>query len=348
MKQLNYIWTIALSVFALASCSSNDDATSIVDSKNGKEIKLGYAVNGMTRSTYSLDTKLSSGAYVYAWIFDTGHEHGATGGTESALYGATTYQHITGNVLTPLNTTGSTIFRTYPLNQHTINIYALHGNFRELITQDMAYPTSTMTYSVKTDQTTEANYAASDLMFGTRLNAYTTEDTVALSFKHLLSKIIIVPKVDASADFTIKKIKVMNTIPTANLTLNQTSRSTAPTIVASGNRANISIATDASTYTGTDVEDECIIIPQTLPATVLNSSGVAVATPFIRVTLDNETEYTYSLPSSMTFEAGKSYRFTVQLKESDISVGYTVDDWAAGNWDTSHPNGQEIFADQDE
>jgi hypothetical protein len=50
----------------------------------------------------------------------------------------------------------------------------------------------------------------------------------------------------------------------------------------------------------------------------------------------------------MTFEAGKSYRFTVQLKESDISVGYTVDDWAAGNWDTSHPNGQEIFADQDE
>jgi len=339
MKQLNYIWTMALGIFALASCSSNDDATtSTIDSKNGKEIKLGYAVNDMTRSTYNLDTKLTSGAYVYAWIYDTGHASGATGGTESALYGTTTYQHITGNILTPLNTTGSTIFRTYPMNQHTINIYAVHGNFSGILSQDMPYPTSAITYSVKTDQTTEANYAASDLMYGKRMEAYATEDTVALTFKHLLSKIIVVPKVDASADFSIAGIKIMNTIPTATLTFNTTNRTIAPTVVVNGSAKDISISCDASTYTGADVDNEGIIIPQT----------VAAGTDFIKVVLNNKMTYTYTLPSSMTFEAGKSYRFTVQLKESDISVGYTVDDWAAGNWDTSHPNGQEIFADQDE
>jgi hypothetical protein len=338
MKVFNYILTMALGIFALASCSSNDDATSTVDSKNGKEIKLGYAVNGMTRSTYNLDTKLTGGAYVYAWIYDTGNVSGSSGGTESALYGATTYQHITGNILTPLNTTGSTIFRTYPMNQHTINIYAVHGNFSGILSQDMDYPTSALTYSVLTDQTTESSYAASDLMYGKRLDAYATEDTVALTFKHLLSKIIVVPKVDASAGFTIKKVVIMNTIPTATLTFNTTNRTIAPTVVVNGSAKDISISCDASTYTGADIDNEGIIIPQT----------VASGTKFLKVTLSNGTTYIYTLPSSMTFEAGKSYRFTVQLKESDISVGYTVDNWAAGNWDTSHPNGQEIFADQDE
>jgi hypothetical protein len=224
------------------------------------------------------------------------------------------------------------------MNQHTINIYAVHGNFSGILSQDMPYQTSAITYSVKTDQTTEANYAASDLMYGKRMEAYATEDTVALTFKDLLSKIIVVPKVDASADFSIAGIRIMNTIPTATLTFNTSNRSTAPTVAATGSAKDINISCDASTYTGADVDNEGIIIPQT----------VAANTQFIRVTLDNDMTYTYTLPFPMTFEAGKSYRFTIQLKESDISVGYTVDDWAAGNWDTSHPNGQEIFADQDE
>jgi hypothetical protein len=64
--------------------------------------------------------------------------------------------------------------------------------------------------------------------------------------------------------------------------------------------------------------------------------------------LTNGTYYTYKTSSAITFEAGKSYRFVLNLHESPIITGYRVDDWAAGNWDTSHPNGQEIFADQDE
>lgn len=343
MKKLEYIFSAMLGVLVMTGCSSNDDVANGGNEGNkGKEIILGYTIDGnqsVTRSTYNLDTKMGRGDKVYSWIFDSGKEYGNTAvTTEKALYGATTYVHIRDGELSPLNITGSTVFREYPLNNHTVNIYAVHGNMDGLVSQDMAYPSSAMTYSVKTDQTTIDNYSVSDLMYADTANVNNATDTVKLRFSHLLSKISVVPKLEANQNVTISRIDILNTMPSATLTFNNTNRANNPSVVATGSTGTITMAGEASYVGSADVENEAILIPQT----------IASGTSFIKIVLTNGTYYTYKTSSAITFEAGKSYRFVLTLHESPILTGYTVDDWAAGNWDTSHPNGQEIFADQDE
>ena len=341
MKKIIYVLLAVLNLIGLVSCSSNDDVTNReIEGNRGREIKLGYVIDNIeaiSRSTYNLDTKMNRGDKVYGWIFDSGKEYTDNTSTpvESPLYGATTYVHTDvdrNGELSPLNASGSVVFREYPLNNHSVNIYAVHGNFDGLISQDMAYPTSAMQYSVKTDQSNMDNYSVSDLMYAKTTNVNNYTDTVKLRFSHLLSKISIVPKIAANQSVTIKKIEILNTKPNATLTFNNSNRSTAPAVAVTGEAATITLTGDASNIGSADIENEAILIPQTVGANV----------DFIKVTLSTGTFYTYKTGSTITFDPGKSYRFVLTLHESPIITGYTVDNWAAGNG-----GGQTVTADMD-
>lgn len=169
-------------------------------------------------------------------------------------------------------------------------------------------PTNVNSYAfaTKADQSSEANYWASDFLWGKAAGIAPTEYAVPITTKHVLSNILVY--LVAGEGFTAE------TLAAATKTVKINNVKTA---------AQIDLATGVATATGnvttvtawnTGEYYRAMIVPQT----------VADGTNLVTVTIDGVD---YVLASGMTFAANKQHKCTVTVNKSSGGVNIGIGGW---------------------
>ena len=264
MKKLQFFLACA-ALTALSSCSSDDQ------SFDPNEIRITTNVGGIEATTRAATNILST-------TFTADNDQVNIYITENATSPTITYGDENGKLIATAksgNVLELSSKQYYPSTGNGVNVWGV-------------YPTSILkdatTFSVKTDQSNEGDYKASDFLFATGVTGHKKADgEIELQFKHQLSKVIVKLQagdgVDPSA-LTGAEVKIVNTKPKASFTaLSQT----APTISVDNNASVQDIT--IGTWSGSDIA--AIIVPQTV------SEGTAL----FKVKLTNGGNYTYVIPN---------------------------------------------------
>lgn len=299
---------IAVAVSAMLSACSNDEGNS-------------PKFDGIIRlSTSSIDVKTRADQNIQGTLFDAGQsidvflkdalDDGA--GTPGTDY--TTYLQPLVTTTTKESTKNNLNFATtqiWPINNHSLNIWAVYPS--GAAGNDVA--ATSVTFSVQANQSTEANYKASDLMTGTAANPVAPSESVVeipLVFTHLLSKVNInLSKTAATTTITDEqlaaaKIYIMNTKPTTTF-----APKTTDVTAATGTAADI--------YVGEGIACSAILVPQT----------VAAGTQYIKVVVGDDT-FIYSVPTGgITLEAKKVHTYDIKIHKATILLSATITDWVS-------------------
>jgi hypothetical protein len=216
------------------------------------------------------------------------------------------------------------IFGVYPVgsvswNNVVDNTNPTHANYNPFSDTQNYY------FTVQEDQTSEANYKASDLMVGepTSKPVYRTTSNVTLQFKHCLSKININIKVGEGVDAN-ELVGARVTIYTETNDATFDVQSGVITAVGSqGQAASPFVTVGDLTASGHGFEGmSAIIIPQ----------DISAGSHFISIATNNQTTYRYNLPNTVnliSFESGKAYTYNLTVRKS----GLTLDNTNITNWD---------------
>ena len=205
-----------------------------------------------------------------------------------------------------LNPTSSTATHYYPSDGSAVNIYAVRPSY-----------TSGDPFSVLTDQTNEADYAAGDLCYSPApATPYSRQtDAQELPFYHALSKIVV--KITTNASYALPSTVKLMARKTTSMTWTEDGEFTVPTAYnATGDLTTITMgmADDASSG---GVSGGAIIPPQT----------IAKDASFISFTVAGLGPMIYPLPAATTFASGKRYTYYIKVDKTDITVKTEVDDW---------------------
>lgn len=296
----------ALSALALmAACTSTDDWQGEGDRV---PITLTTAIAPTRTMALTQDEQLLNGETVYIWA-----NQEATAGTtvwaDNAYLKAWTLTANGTGALTPAND------KYYP--EKSMSMLALHGNLT-YTEGTSAVPTGTLNHSVLTDQSTQANYAKSDLLIWAGNNV-TKQATLPLQMHHKLSKIEIQL---TSTDFTAAELNsavvtITSIKPTAAVTIDNSVATTQGTMgSATGS------ATTITPYRADANEPEYeAIIPcgQAKPATL------------IHVKMSDETlsfDVNPDAPAdAANFLENKRYHYTLTINRKAVAVTTSITDW---------------------
>lgn len=289
-KMLNMKWPYHLLAVAgcllVASCSGDD---ALVD--DNTEIRINAEVVDAQESTRAAGASVfgsfATTDQVYLYITD------ATSGTSLK----------TGAVTLSSSSVSTGIY--YPTNGHLVNI---KGYYPSSVTN-----TST-SFAVQADQSSEANYKSSDLMYASASNCARQSGAHSLTFNHALSKIIVQVQSDGTisekATVTLKNVKRSATLSAGVFS------------AVSGSASNVTMGTTSSNLSTTAQSLSAIIVPQT----------IAASTQFIEVKLNtSNATYTYAIPSGgKTFAGGNAYTYTLTLGLQGVSVTTSISSWTNG------------------
>lgn len=166
-------------------------------------------------------------------------------------------------------------------------------------------------FSVKTDQSTENSYKASDFMTGKSLNVAPTTSTIDITVSHAMSRAIIYLK--AGTGFTAESLSAAS----ISVKLNGLKCRSAINL-ASGKVTPIGESTSLTPFR-TDGSYIALIVPQTVETGNL-----------ITVNVDGRE---YNLQKGFTFESGKSYTFTITLSKTSAGVNVNITPWVDDDTD---------------
>ena len=165
---------------------------------------------------------------------------------------------------------------------------------------------SAYTFATKADQSSEANYWASDFLWGKATNVTPTENAVPITTNHVFSNILIYLK--AGDGFTnetlaaaVEAVKVTNVKTSATINL------TTGVATASGNTTEVKPWKVGEYY-------RAMIVPQT----------VAAGTNLITVTVGGVD---YVMATAATFVANKQHKFTVTINKTSGGVNIGIGGW---------------------
>ena len=206
----------------------------------------------------------------------------------------------------------------WPSDGSNLNVYALHGNFKNpQITEDATSWSSltSLTHTVESDQSSDVNKRLSDLLYSQTSSAVAPNSTVQLTFDHVLSKICItLKKADGSG---IEDANLNNaTVEVSGINTEVTYDATNNSVTTSGTASTITLGQETSGSTTYEA-----IVP----------SGMTVA-PQVKITLKDfpasGTTRTFSCTlSSVTFAKGKKYTFTLTLHNEIVVSQPTINGW---------------------
>ena len=277
-------------------CACDDTIGEGFDVRSLETIHLTATVgagNATTRASAAANlqnTQFVSGKTIFVEAYETG---------QNAAYTSGIYTTGEAGVLT-----GSL---RYPANNGAVDLCAYYPS---------SITSASTTFAVSSDQRTEANYQASDLMYATKLSNKSSGTAHNLTFNHALTKIVV--NIEAGDGITnsnittspgVTAVKINNTLLGATLSIS------AGVITAS--RVATGSATDIN-ITGTGLSNVGVIVPQT----------VAADSTFITVVYNGQT-YTYHLPAAKTFLSGKVYTYTLTLQKEtlELRLSEEVADW---------------------
>lgn len=306
-KYESIVLTVAAAM--LTACSA-DSVLSAAGASGEEPAVLGGNALGLqcdigeaeTRAGTDIQTAaFPASSTVYVWLSNIKEETGSglVPKTEDTPYTCTVGSD--GSTLTPALPSGTTALR-YPGPGSYPAAYGIKPK-----------PASTK-FSVQTDQKTESNYLASDLVYSEKKTYQQSSGTVKMQFNHLLSKIVVVLQAGdegiKEADLTAATVKV-NARPAC--TFNYPTQS-----YVSPDNIDTSVAATDITLSP---QGACIIPPQ----------GIAQDTPFIKISVNGKEREPLKIPTGgKTFEGGKQYTYTVIVYDNVWNVvlaGVTVSPW---------------------
>lgn len=204
----------------------------------------------------------------------------------------------------------------YPTSGNGVNIYAL-------------YPATAATgelFTIADDQSTDANYKASDLMYGKPASNPVSPSANAedIQFSHLLSKVTInlKPGVNVTS-LDGAKVELLGVKPSTTLTADINGYSIT---AASGNATPITVMTATETVTS----GSAIIVPQNLPEM------------FLQVTLGGATLTGKLASGAPELTAGYAYTYdiTVNMRGGALEIEGSITPWDDGGTDIGTVNPQ--------
>ena len=277
MKSYKYILAAA-TLTVLAACSA-EDAVNETFKGAGIPIKLSYAIG--TASDTRAAQNLNQGT------FDVGEQIRVRIHNESNTSDAADYIYTTaadGAMIAPTPTP------EYPTDGSTIKIYSWYPCTD---VTDASFSTGNFDFTIKTDQTADADYKDSDLLYAKAINLSPQSEPVELAYTHRMAKIN-VNIITGTGITSINSVKILNVKPTHRFKV-------------TGNL--ISTATGDPTAIAVSNHGAAIIPPQTISGELLEietEKGTAI----------------YTLTNPKEFESGKQY--TLNITVSDRAVNAPV------------------------
>lgn len=258
------------SVIALTACQNSENEQQTVEQRIPVELKQQALAISETRAAQNLnDSYIAKGQTVAVKI--TGDD--------------TVYEYTTGENGAM---TAPDPRPCYP-SEGTIDITAYYPS------------TAGETFTVQTDQSADADYLASDLMFASKTGQAKTTDAVALEFEHKLSKIAV--NVTAKDGINVTSITLKGVLPTVSFD------------AATGAVGNASgVATDIVIVTSGN-KGAAVIPAQTLES------------KFLEIVTDAGTA---NYPVNKTFAASNVYTVNLTLQKTGVNTIAATANWTAG------------------
>lgn len=198
----------------------------------------------------------------------------------------------------------------FPTSGNGVNIHAFYPSGAVTV-----FDGAPVKFTVQADQSTDAGYMASDLMYGAPQSnpVSRTSNAVVLTFKHLLSKVTITLKAgNGRPSLDGAKVELLNVSPTVEFTPSTQVLGTAK-----------GTATDVTVMATTDLSlsGSAIIVPQTL------------AVQFIRVTLSDGCVLLGHLDDNTApvLAAGNEYKYDITVNLASLNISGTITAWTGGN-----------------
>lgn len=244
------------------------------------EIRLFTQVSGMTRAANVADqlqdSKLAEGTTVSVKVT----EHATKPSVSYAL--ATYTADGSGGLALP-----SGVKQYYPANGNGVDIYAFHP------------AGSPSAFEVKSDQSTDAGYRASDLMWASLSNVKSSSENHTLAFSHKLSKIIV--NLVSGTDLAAGELDIATiTLGNGDLVTGGTFTAATGTFTpATSGTGTIIIARNAGTSA-----HAASVVPQAMSGKKINVNIAGL-----------QKSYTISTPQ---FQAGTKYTYTLQVNITGI------------------------------
>lgn len=286
MKKANILATAALATL-LAACSNDSD---VLNTPDYADTPIGLNVNVgpmATRAGYD-NTNLtgsSFGLYLTTEGTNSDERYNCTNREVRYESGWT----IQGEQL------------LWKSNDATVTYYA-YLPYTETVSDAANYA-----FAVQTDQSTEDNVKASDLLC-TGQQPATPGTALDITFKHALSKLNVTLKKGSELDegVTFKSVKLSNcaTATTVNLTDGTTDTATKSQTI------TLYAATENEQY-------ECILVPQTFNQTLK-----------VEITDNNGKVYTFTSNKDHTFASGEEYTLNLTVGRDKVTTGtISADPW---------------------
>ena len=297
----------------LGSCAADDIGDA---GREGCDIILGQPMT-VTSATRAADGRKSStqfedGEEVWLW----------------AIKDNTTNEHITAWQLKANGYGGFSSFtagttKYWPSDGSHLNVYALHGNFENSQIREDATSWSSLTsltHTVETDQSSAGKKRLSDLLYSQTLSAVAPNNTVQLTFNHLLAKITVKLDLDNSKGISNTELNNATVTLTNMLTSGDFNSTNVSNIITYGVSANASGTrevikageiTQPSDMTSTAYEVGSAIVPlQNFGATNSNK---------ITIKLSDTRSFSYT-PADVTLGKGNEYIYTLKIINGELSV----------------------------
>jgi len=299
MKIKVYILTWVM-IVCLASCS-NSDVESVTNTTAG-QISLSAGIELESRAaTNVLQTNFSANNRIGVYINEVTSEP-----SPSVVYPQPIEYRITNTSGKMTRLSGADPY--YPVNGHDVKINAFFP---------YAAITSTGVYAIGTSQVSRTEYEACDLMAAT-VTGRDESAPLTLTFKHLASKITVnLSTTQSGISLSYSKIKLLNLAREAHIDAAEG----VITSVSGSKTDPVLISNDGRTASSG------IILPQIVSAN----------TRFIEIELLTKEKVYGIMPTTYTFEPGKSYVFNIDVVVDRDASEFLLNDPQIVDWVNETP-----------
>lgn len=322
------ILLLALVAATLTACSSDSEAPQApVASK--QPIVLGTGMPTMRSNKQDLQkTELEAGTTVGVYIYFKDEKTTNT----TYTYGYKNIAYTVSGTGGDLSIVTSTEQPYYPdVKTQNIDIYAFAPRATTYTgTDELTGLTAQDVFTTKADQTAEADYRASDFVWGKLADrsAPTTAGTKQeIIMNHMLSKVNINIAAGDGVNFTslsgaeikLNGVKLEGTVnlTTGAVSLSSAATNTPKTVTLTSSTSDTGKLADNTTNCYTS---SAVVIPQ----------DIAAANDFIEIKLSNGSTYKYKTTATTTFASKTKYTYDITLSVAGIELTTTISDWTDG------------------